>query len=71
MSPDHLEELTTRAAAELVRLADLSAETGVRFLVADVVALVLAALPAELEHTETLRGELAEVVLGLMAGGVV
>ena len=38
---------------------------------ADVVALVLADLPAGLEPTEELRAELVELVLVLMAGGVV
>jgi hypothetical protein len=71
MTPDHLEELTTRAVAELVRLTELSTGSGVRFLVADVVALVLADLPADLEATEELRAELVALVLGLMAGGVV
>lgn len=71
MTPDHLEELTTRATAELVRLTELSAESGVRFLVADVVELVLADLPAGLEPTEELRAELVELVVSLMAGGVV
>ncbi len=69
MEPDKLEEITARANAALRRLSALSAESGIRFLVGDVADLVIEDLPAGIEINETLKGEVVEVVLSLMAGG--
>lgn len=71
MTPADLEALTARTATELVRLAGLSAESGVRFTVGDVAELVLSDLPAGLEPAADLRALVVELALELIAGGVI